>query len=194
MRPSRLLLAALLLLAPRAFADEAPFGLRWGSSIEELQNRGIPGSVQEDDGQIRVFQTDRLKDAPDILDFARLGVDRQYGLQRIMWVSKEITDDPTGARGREQYQTIKHMLTEQYGDPKTSDEEVGGSHTYGQNSFYQCLAEDGCGVFVTVWRSYSTDARLRLLGTAAGRGRLEIVYLGPDWEDVVNAHKTKGKR
>ncbi|PKU21917.1 hypothetical protein [Telmatospirillum siberiense] len=193
MRTSGLVLGLLFLLAAPAFAEEAPFGLRWGATFEELQTRGFSGAFQQDDGQVKIYQSNKLLNAPSFSDFARVGVDRQYGLQRIMWVSKEITDDPTGEKGLALYRTLKQTLTEKYGEPKTSEEEMGGSRTYSGTAFYQCLAEDGCGVFVTVWRSLNSDARLRLLGTSSGKGRLEIVYLGPDWDDVVAASKKKPK-
>lgn len=194
MRTPGLVLGLLFLLSTPVFAEEAPFGLRWGATFEELQNRGFAGDFQQDDGQVKIYQSNKLLNAPESSDFARVAVDRQYGLQRIMWVSKEIADDPSGGKGLELYRTMKQTLTEQYGDPKTSEEEIVGGRAYAANSFYQCLAEDGCGSFVTVWRSFSVDVRLRLLGAATGKGRLEVVYLGPDWDDVVNASKKKPKR
>lgn len=187
------LLGILCLLTAPALAEDAPYGLRWGASIEELKTRGFSGDVQQDDGQMKIFQTTKLPNAPSYSDFARLGVDRKFGLQRILWVSKEILDDPSGEKGLELYKSMKASLSEQYGDPKSSDEEMAGSRTNGPSSFYQCLAEDGCGVFVTVWRTINTDARLRLLGTTTGKGRLEVVFLGPDWSDVVDEGKKKPK-
>jgi len=188
------LLGILCLLTTPAFADDAPFGLRWGATIEELQTRGFVGDMQQDDGQMRIYQTNKLSGAPSYSDFARLGVDRRFGLQRILWVSKEITDDPSGQKGLDLYKAMKVTLTEKYGEPKSSDEEIAGSRTLGPNAFYQCLAEDGCGAFVTVWRSVGADARLRLLGAATGKGRLEVVYLGPDWSDVLDAKKKESKQ
>ncbi len=187
------LLGILCLLAFPAFADDAPFGLRWGANIEELKSRGFAGDVQQDDGQLQFYLTSKLSNAPSYSDFARLGVDRQRGLQRILWVSKEVTDDPAGQKGLDLYKSMKQTLTDKYGDPKSSDEEFAGSRDHGPNSFYQCLAEDGCGVFVTVWRGIGTDVRLRLLGTATGKGRLEVVFLGPDWNDIVTERQKKPK-
>ncbi len=185
------LLGILCLLTTNAFAEDAPFGLRWGETIDEVKTHGLPGDVQQDDGHLQIFQTNKLSDAPGNSDFARLGIDRKFGLQRILWVSQAITDDPTGAKGLELYRTLKRDLTDRYDKPKSSDEEFVGSRTHGPNSFYQCLAEDGCAVFVTVWRAIRTDVRLRLLGSSSGKGRLEVVYLGPDWNDVMTENKKK---
>lgn len=191
MRTLGLLGILCLLAATPALAEEAPYGLRWGASVEELKTRGIAGDVQQDDGQLQIYQTNKLSDTPSNLDFARLAVDRRFGLQRILWVSKEIIDDPSGQKGLDLYKTMKASLTETYGDPKSADEDIAGSGNQNPVGFYQCLAQDGCGSFVTVWRSVDTDVRLRLLGTTTGKGRLEVVFLGPDWSDIVAAKQKK---
>jgi hypothetical protein len=175
------LLSALCLLSLPAFADEAPFGLRWGESAEELKSHEISGEIRQGAGHLRLIETNRLPNGPKDTNFANLGIDQKFGLQRIQWVSKDISDDITGEKGLAQYRTLKRSLSERYGAPKSSEEEMIGNRA---DSFYQCLAEDGCGAFVTVWRTPETDVRLRLLGTTSGKGRLEVVYLGPDWSDI----------
>ena len=181
------LLGVLCLLSSPTFADDAPFGLRWGASADELKSHGISGELRSDDGQLRIFQINRLPKGPADTNFVTLAIDRKFGLQRIQWVSQEIGNDPSGARGLSLYRTLKRTLLEQFGEPKSSDEEMIGNSTSG---FYRCLAEDGCGAFVTVWRTPETDARLRLMGSSAGNGWLDVVYLGPDWSDVeIEKHK-----
>jgi hypothetical protein len=172
-------------------AEDAPFGLRWGATFDELKVRGVSGELQQDDGKLLTYQVRKLPKAPNETDVARLNIDRQFGLQRIVWVSKTLSEDPSGQKGLELYQATKQKLSEEYGTPRSADEEMAGSQTHGQSSFYQCLAEDGCGVFVTVWRTPDIDARLRLIGTAAGKGWLEIVFLGPDWDDVATKLEKK---
>jgi hypothetical protein len=187
------LLGLFCLFFHPAFAEEAPFGLRWGATFEELKGRGISGDVTEDDGQMRIVQIATLPEAPGSTEFVRLGVDRRYGLQRILWVSKDLGDDPTGKKGVALYKTMKRSLSDQFGEPRSADEEIGESGDFGPNAFYQCLAEDGCGVFVTLWRTADTDGRLRLIGTKAGKGWLEAVFIGPDWSDIVSDKRKKGR-
>jgi len=186
------LLGVLFLLSTPSFADDALFGLRWGETMEDIKRLGVSGELQEDDGHLRLFQTDSLPHGPNDTKFANLGIDRRFGLQRIQWVSKDIADGPSGENGIALYKTMKRQLSERYGDPKSSDEEIVGSQS--SASFYRCLAEDGCGAFVTVWRTPETDARLRLMGSANGKGWLEVVLLGPDWNDIVSEKKIKYKK
>lgn len=188
------LLGVLCLLSTPSFADDALFGLRWGENMEDIKRLGVSGDLQQYDGHLTLFQVTTLPHGPNDTKFASLGIDRRFGLQRIQWISKDIADTPSGEKGIALYKTMKRALSDQYGDPKSSDEEIVGSPNQSSPSLYRCLAEDGCGVFVTVWRTPDTDARLRLMGSASGKGWLEVVLLGPDWSDIVSENKVKDKR
>lgn len=187
------ILCILCCLSAPALAREGrdPLGLRWGENLDELAGAGVTGEIEADDGLARLLVAKKVPKTPKDTAFARLVISRNYGLQRIIWVSNEFKNDVTGAQGLALYQSMKASLTEDYGQPRVVEEELGGTSHDQPTDFYKCLALDGCGSYTVVWRSVNTDARLRLVGTANGTGWLEVTYLGPDWEDCIAEMKKK---
>jgi hypothetical protein len=174
-----------------ALAQEAPFGFRWGQSLDELAAAGVKGAIRQDEENISVLQSGSVSGAGDDTDLVRLIVDRHFGLQRIEWASKNLGDDPSGQKAVALYHKMKTILSDEYGAPRSSAEEIGVVTYTGPDDFFKCLATDGCGAYASVWRSGYSDVAMHLVGTSAGKGWLEIVYVGPDWEDVVAARKKR---
>ncbi|MDR3436164.1 hypothetical protein [Telmatospirillum sp.] len=189
-----LLLALPFLVCHAMASDDAPFGLRWGAGIEELKVRGLSGEVVEDDGNHKTFVARTLPKPTADTGATRLTIHHRYGLQRIAWQSKDLSDDPTGEKGLDAYSAMKSSLTAQFGRPKSSDEEMPATPDRNRLSFYQCLAQDGCGAVVSVWSTPEGDVRARLTGTTAGIGRLEVIFLGPDWSDVAEDLKKPNRK
>lgn len=189
-----LLAAAICCVSLPALAQEAPFGLRWGATIEELKIRGVTGDVVLDDGSIRTVQARSVSGAPADTGSVRLIVHRQYGLQRIVWQSRDLSDDPSGNKALTAYQKLKASMTDLYGPTKSAEEELPSGLAAVPAGFFLCLAEDGCAAIVSVWRTADVDVRVRLVGTTTGTGWLEAIYLGPDWSDVTQDMKRRGAR
>lgn len=186
MKAIRLFLVLCVTASP-ALAQEAPFGLRWGQDLDELAAAGIKGDIRQDDGTLRILQTSRISRAGDDTDVVRLIVDRQFGLQRIVWISKDLSADPSGRKAVALYERMKTALSDDYGAPRSSAQEAGILSYTGPKDFFKCLATDGCGAYASVWRSAYSDVAMHLVGTNDGKGWLEVIYVGPDWDDVVAA-------
>lgn len=174
----------------QAFADDdAPFGLRWGESVAEARAKGLEGPQSEDSASLTTIATQTLAGQPEATEMARLTFERRSGLQRVLWVSKTFDKDAAGEKGMALYRQMKQNLSETYGDPKTSDEEIAPDASDQAKTFWNCLALDGCAVFVTVWRTPDTDVKMRLVGTPKGEGWLEILFFGPDWSDILQERR-----
>jgi hypothetical protein len=178
-------LLALAWASP-VLAGDAPFGLRWGANVAELKIAGVGASGIKDDGILATVIAGTAPQAPADTAEVRLQVHRQYGLQRIVWRSRDLGADPAGAL--DSFHRRQDLLSREFGPPRSVEEDL----PPGTQPFFPCLAQDGCASIVAVWRTGDVDVRLRLSGSADGRGWLETVYLGPDWNDV--AQQIKGHR
>lgn len=178
----------LCAISASAIAQEAPYGFRWGENLSEITGTGVTGQIEQDDGLAQLFVAKSLPKPADGTNFARLVVSKKFGLQRIIWVSNALSNDPSGRNGMDLFAKMKASLSEDYGVPRTDEEEL-----IGRQPFYKCLAIDGCGSYAAIWRTAETDVRMRLIGTDEGFGWLEITYLGPYWSDVVEAMQKRPK-
>lgn len=185
-------LFSLALAVVDARADDVPFNLHWGDSLAFLSGKDVAIEVEKDDGQAVICQLRNLRPVPQNTGMVRAVVDRTLGLQRIIWRSKDIVDQPTGVDGVAAYQAMKDKLSEQYGQPRNSSEESGASVYTAPSQFYQCLASDGCAAYVSRWNSDDGEVYLHLIpGEAANSGRLEVTYDGPEWSRVKNGRRGK---
>lgn len=176
-------------------AEDAPFGLHWGATLDFLMDRSMLGELDKDNGQTRIYQVKKLSGAPPQTDVVRIVIHRQLGVQRIIWTSKDIEDDASGSKALEAYQAMKRKLTDNFGRPRSSAEETGAALYTGADQFYQCLAYDGCSSFASRWRTDDGDVVLRLIPSPSGqRGRIETTYDGPEWEKASGAKpREKGR-
>lgn len=191
MRVRRLLLSFVVAIMPAAvaWADEVPFGLHWGDQLDYLSTKEVIGQVQKDDGKSLLVVARNLRPLPAETDSVLMVVHRQLGLQRIVWLSKDIDNDPAGARGIALFQQIKAKLTEIYGRPRFLSEEM-----LDTGHFYRCLSSDGCGSYAARWRTDDGGVVMQLAASKDGElGRIETVYEGPAWQEVVADRDRKPK-
>ncbi len=195
MRLSRILsLVGLLAFPVAGWADEPPFGLHWGDTLEALTDRGIVVDILKNDGKSLVLSAKHLRGTPAPQGSVQVIVNKTFGLQRVIWTSNEIGDTAFGTQGVAAYQDKKRNLSKDLGQPRFVAEEMWAESYSSPDQFYQCLGSDGCGTYMSKWRTDDGDVTLRLIAApTANRGQLQITYNGPSWEDISNGKSAKAK-
>jgi len=173
---------------------KAPFGFHWGENIQQIKSKNIILSKCKRDKSLTTCRTSK---AIRNLSFAEIYVlifDSQLGLQKVMMLSKDITDDATGNQGKKLYSKVKDSLIKKYGEPneKFSSESSGLELYKDYDEFYQCLAYSGCGMWISAWtpRGGGTII-LELKGVNRGKGFLEIDYESKNWSDIIEKRNEK---
>lgn len=184
------LFAILIVLCATCFgslpslAQEAAFGLSWGMSTNEFEKEGILLEELRNEASYSQFKTTKLPKTPSRTDFFSLIISKKFGLQKIMWYSATITEDAYGIEGKELYGKIKSVMIKKYGDPDSF--EYTGKHLYQEpDEFYQCLAYDGCGHWISFWSSEGLSMKIGIEGLGRGSGYIEVGYEGPKFATML---------
>jgi len=185
------LLAVCLSISYPAQSTEAPFGLSWGESKSAVENKGINLQASGGQGRVSSYKTNHLPNDLSIAELYTLIFDTEYNLQKIILISKDIDSDIYGSKGKEIFADLKSKLAQKYGNP-TSGLEIVGTELYNeQDEFYQCLAYEGCGTWISLYKKQDVSVVLKLNGLGRGKGYITITYEGPNWSNVVDALKQK---
>lgn len=170
------------------------FGLRFGDSYTTASAKGLQAEFQGKDGSLTNYKSIKLPKQPSTTDMVGLTFDQKHGLQRITWLSKNVTDDPFGSKGKEQFSELKAVLEKKYGSPDSRGtlEAVGISLYKDADEFYECLDYSGCGMWTAFWTgSYGAVALSIATSGDRGVGWLQVVYEGPAWEDLIDARNAR---
>ena len=183
----KILQFAILFISTHALSIqvEAPFGLGWGANRQSLEAMSITLSECTTDGRLEFCYADNLPKSASMADKYVLILDKEFGLQKVMMLSKDITSDATGSEGKELYGNVKSNLANKYNEPKSY--EYSGIKLYDEyDEFYQCLAYDGCGAWLAIW-DVDGGIVLELKGLGRGKGYLKLTYESPKWAEIVDA-------
>jgi len=180
-----LLIAGVAAVPVTAYADQAPFGLHWGDTLDSLRDRGVTLEGERSNGELTLFRVNGLRTEPADTSALRVVISKKLGLERVIWLSKDIDDNAFGKKGIQAYRDRQAKMSEDFGDPSEHSEESGVVQYTRPDQFYQCLATDGCGDYVTRWRTEDGDVYLRLIANrTADRGALQAIYDGPEWDQL----------
>lgn len=182
--------------APRNFlANEpdltGPFGVDWGMSIASLNAAGANCALNERnvDGFDR-YECSKLIKPFSNADFFLVYAHRTRGVQRISMLGETITDDPSGVRGLQRYNSYKSALTKKYGEPADTYEYQGEDSYLAADEFYECLDHSGCGSYMSIFQKGGALAMLEINSTGKkGRGWVTILYEGPQFQDALDAYE-----
>ena len=191
-----IVIVAMLAGATAAFAQEspsevqAPFGLEWGASLSDF-----PGLTNCQTNQAVTYCT--TISVPKTLSDAEnheLFFDDKEGLVKVRYISKDITDDLFGDKGKARFNELKSALSSKY--PKAEKKDLIGMHLTlykDPDEFYECLRYHGCGVYVWSLKPGKGTITLVMEGLSRGKGYLYLSYESPKWRDVVNRVKSSEK-
>ena len=185
---------ALIFAFPCIASENAPFGLKWGVSVNDLRNQGIELQKGRAEGRLETFFAKSLPKNLSIAESYGLAFDQEFGLQKISMVSEDITDDAFGSKGKEMYDDIKSKLKNKYGEPTENWEYVGLVLYDESDEFYQCLSYDGCGSWASLFEDKEQVVLVEIEGIRRGHGFIKLSYEGPKWKESFDARKAKSSK
>lgn len=182
---------------PETNAYEAPFGFRWGMSIEQVESmvgsfvahQAIPGRPGQ---SVAVFEKAPKTPARTNL-FSALFSSKQ-GLVKIVWSSTRVTGDVYGLEGKALYIQIKEIIKDEYISGHSEETKITGLKIYNQNDeFYQCLKYAGCGMWNLIHKPASGGyIAVELKGVERGVGYVSVSYESPQFRAASDAAIERG--
>ena len=185
---------ALIFALPCIASENAPFGLKWGASVNDLRKQGIELQNKFTEGRLEDFFAKSLPKNLSTTKFYRLYFDQEFGLQKILMFSEDITNDAFGFKGKEMYDDIKSKLKNKYGEPTGNWEYVGRRLYDESDEFYQCLSYDGCGSWASLFEDKEQKILVEIQGKRRGHGFIKLVYEGPKWGESLDARKAESSK
>lgn len=172
---------------------QGAFGYYFGLTPEQIQAAGIELETFSTDGGIAAYQTVAAPLPWDGAEYYTLAFAKN-SLVKIFAVGKTITGDSTGSDGKEAYKVLTTALIEKYGKPKRSIHKTGMRLYQNRDEFYQCLAYDGCGLWVDLFESHDRAILIQLKGLRRGEGIIHLSYEArPEWEEALDQNRVAKK-
>ena len=171
---------------------QAPFGFAWNQTESDLRRRGFEMACSTlKDVPVESCKVSTSPKKFSKADFFLIFFVPGEGLQKVAMYGKDITDDPYGSSGKEQYSALKASLTKKYGAPKTY--EWGATELYkDSDEFYECLAYQTCGSQSAYWTEEVTGTiALSINGVSRGKGYLSLKYESARWADLLDKMKSE---
>lgn len=143
--------------------DEAPFGLRWGMSTEEVRSLGI--SLQQDQttrGLGAIFAASKLPKMISDVEFVSVNFGFNDKLVKVSAASKTFANDPYGRAAKQRYSELVAVLETRYGK--------GESHYDHDDSFtkpndFVFQLKTGHGAYYTNFKTSNVKVQIGLRGT-----------------------------
>jgi hypothetical protein len=174
-----------------ADGDDALFGLRWGMTLSGVKALGIVLTKTEDERNFEIYKTSSLpKNISDVESYSVIFADGK--LVKVLAESKIVTNDPSGSNGKERFKALRSLLSEKYGKPDIDHQVVGGKLFKEDDEFYECLAYNGCGLWVSVYESADKILSVELNGLRHGSGFISITAEAkPQFLKAVEVHNSR---
>lgn len=173
----------LLFLVTTAHATlPGSLGLKWGLLLSDF--RQMDFDIEEEWPMWHRATAVRLGKRSQTLTGAGsviLVFDDELGLIKTHWASKPIDRDETGAKGMQLFEQLKVTLLKQYGTPQETHEEPSVKLQGFHGDFYQCLQDETCGKWESIWEtSEGGVVILELVGLDPGIGFVQMTHQGPN--------------
>lgn len=165
--------------AHAAFPD--PLGLKWGLELSDFHQMDF--DIEEEwpmgDRSTAIRLSTPSQTLPDSGSLL-LVFDQEVGLVKTQWASMLIERDEPGTKGLDAFDQLKTTLTRQYGPPDTTQEELSVKLQGFHGRFYQCLQEETCGQWQSIWKTPKGGIlMLELVGLRPGVGFIQITHQSP---------------
>lgn len=186
------LIAALpLTKAAAADGDEAMFGLRWGMSPKDVSSLGVTLAKKSADRNLETYTTTSLpRNLSDTEQYNLIFADGK--LVKLVSISKDITGDPSGARGKEKFDAIAKALEEKYGAATDKAQVIGRKLYQEHDEFYQCLRYDGCGFWALIYKTPDKTIGVQLKGLRRGTGFLVVTTEAePQFSSAMESYRSR---
>lgn len=183
------LVCCLLLFSTTTVHASLPgsLGLEWGLSLSEFRHMGLDieeeWSLWNHATAIRLEnQTQNLTGGGSLI----LVFSEELGLIKTHWASKPIERDETGTKGLQLFERQKATILELYGKPQETHEEPSVKLQGFHGNFYQCLQDETCGQWESIWETPEGGLLiLELIGLDSGVGFVQRTHQGPNLNDAL---------
>jgi len=160
-------------------------GLQWGLGLSEF--RQMDFDIEEEwpiwNRATAILLGERSKKLANAGSLI-LVFDKEFGLVKTHWASNLIERDEAGTKGMNSFEQLKKSLSQQYGHPDTTHEELSVKLQGFHGSFYQCLQEETCGTWQSIWKTTEGCVLiLELVGLNPGVGFIQMTHQGPHLND-----------
>lgn len=174
-----------------ADGDDALFGLKWGMTPAEVKAAGANITMKKGDRNIDTYSATSVpRGLSDFESYSFVFSDGK--LVKLWGLSKDIENDLSGRDGKQKFETLRSALTEKYGKPVTNYQSIGNKLYKEYDEFYQCLAYQGCGMWVVLFKSKEKVVSLELKGLRRGIGYLDITAEAqPQWDQALEIYKSR---
>ncbi len=144
----------------------APFGFKWGQTVEQTINQNLEGAEISDKNDVIAFIS--ADSAPEPVQYEGryyLSFMKGLGLTSASFSTNVDRNSYFFNQGRNIYSSISQKLEEKYGAPVKINENVSRDG----NEFYECLKHESCGQWS---REYSKDGMKVILRVESAPGSL----------------------
>lgn len=162
-------------------------GLKWGLSLSDFRYMDFDIEAQwhvwHRATAVRLdTQTPTLTEAGSLI----LIFDEELGLVQTHWASKPIERDETGTKGLQVFDQLKVAISQHYGTPQETHEEPSVKLQGFHGNFYQCLQDETCGQWESMWETPEGGVLiLELVGLDPGIGFLQMTHQGPNFKEIL---------
>lgn len=173
---SPLIIFLTVLVAPFTVAlaeTQAPFGLTWGASVEELKESGVLLQRRNANEFGVRFAAIKLPKALSDMGEALLSFGNNDNLHRIEAIGQDVTNDPDGSRLKARYAALARALTRKYGQG-SSRHEIREPFTRA-NDFLTGISR-GFTHWYTDFTADNITVRLEIRATRRGISNYAIVF------------------
>ena len=162
-------------------------GLKWGLSLSDFRHMDF--DIEAEWPMWHRATAVRLGAQTQTLagdGFLVLIFDEDLGLVKTHWASKPIERDETGTKGLQVFDQLKATISQHYGTPQETREEPSVKLQGFHGNFYQCLQDQTCGHWESIWETPEGGILiLELVGLDPGVGFVYMTHQGPNLKDTV---------
>jgi hypothetical protein len=152
----------------------APLGLEWGLSQEETKKLGVELTSQRDDsfGKAVIFTKlpQTIADADTVL--GSYGYDDR--LYRIVILSKQFSNDPSGNAVLSRYSTLGAILSEKYG--RAAQTHHMGDSIYAEQRYFVAGIQNGRTYWYSNYLAPDLFVQLGIIAEDSSTSRWRIIY------------------
>ncbi len=160
--------------SPALSQTEAPFGVKWGASAEEIRSLGVDLKEVASKTFGTGYQASSLPKILNDQESTLLSFGFSNKLWRMIAVSKSAANDPYGAAIKSRYEELRGILSEKYGNPK-SVHNLGGS-IYSQPKYFLAGLRGGKSSWFSDFKAGDIELQLGLGATDSSTGHWRMIY------------------
>lgn len=181
------ILALLSLGQSLASADEAPFGLIWGASVEDVRSSGVDLKDFPSSDFGRSYVATKLTKALSDQETTLLSFGLDNKLWRIVALSRPFQNDPYGNSVKSRYQELSDVLSSKYGKGKPSHHL--GDSIYSYPNYFLAGIRQGNSNWFTNFDAEKLFIQLGLTASDSSTGQWRIIFEHKDGRRAFEAGK-----